>query len=61
MKSYQFFKIYKRLDKEREKTLVQQSMGKVWLYFITGCFIFYFTSSFAAQVLLFDMRMTQEI
>ena len=28
MKSYQFFKIYKRFDKEREKTLIQQSMNK---------------------------------
>ena len=45
MKSYQFFKICKRFDKEREKkTLVQQSMRKekprkVGLCFITGCFI----------------------
>ena len=28
MKSYQFFKIYERFDKEREKTLIQQSMKK---------------------------------
>ena len=28
MKSYQFFKICKRFDKEREKTLMQQSMRK---------------------------------
>ena len=26
MKSYQFFKIYKRFDKERNKTLMQQSI-----------------------------------
>ena len=44
MKSYQFFKICKRFDKEREKTLMQQSMRKeklrkVGLCFITGCFI----------------------
>ena len=28
MKSYQFFKIYKRFYKEREKTVMQQSMRK---------------------------------
>ena len=28
MKSYQFFKIYKRFDKEGKKTLIQQSMIK---------------------------------
>ena len=28
MKSYQFLKICKRFDKEREKTLTQQSMRK---------------------------------
>ena len=44
MKSYHFFKICKRFDKEREKTLMQQSMRKeklrkVGLCFITGCFI----------------------
>ena len=44
MKSYQIFKISKRFDKEREKTLMQQSMRKekqrkVGLCFITGCFI----------------------
>ena len=44
MKSYQFFKICKRFDKEREKTLMQQSMRKekqrkVGLCFITGCLI----------------------
>ena len=44
MKSYQFFKICQRFDKERKKTLVQQSMReeklrKVGLCFITGCFI----------------------
>ena len=76
MKSYQFFKICKRFDKEREKTLMQQSikkekLRKVGLCFITGCFIksfnmiinhfFCFASSFAAQFLLFDIRMTQEI
>ena len=27
-KSYQFFKIYKHFDKEREKTLIQQPMKK---------------------------------
>ena len=44
MKSYKFFKIGKRIDKEREKTLMQKSMRKeklrnVKLCFITGCFI----------------------
>ena len=43
MKSYQFFKVCKRFDKERETTLMQQSMRKeklrkVGLCFITGCF-----------------------
>ena len=78
MKSYQFLKICKRFDKEREKTLMQQSMRKeklrkVGLCFITDCFIksfdmiinhfffFCFGSSFAAQFLLFDIRITQEI
>ena len=42
--SYQFFKIYKHFDKKREKTFIQQSMGKeklrkIGLCFITGCFI----------------------
>ena len=76
MKSSQYFKICKRFDKEREKTSRQQSvrkekLRKVGLCFIAGCFIksfnmiinhfFYFASSFAAQVLLFDIRITQEI
>ena len=44
MKSGQFFKIYKRFDKEREKLFIQQLMGKeklkkVGLCFITGRFI----------------------
>ena len=44
MKSYSFFKIWKSFDKEREKTLIQQSMRKeklreVGLCFITGCLI----------------------
>ena len=63
MKSYQFFKIYKRLYKKREKTLIQQSMRrkqlrKVGLCFITGYFIkpfkmtvthFFFNRSFCSQ------------
>ena len=76
MKSYQFFRIYKSFDKEREKTLMQRSMRKeklreVGICFITGCFLkpfkmiinhfFYFASSFAVQFLLFDFRITQEI
>ena len=47
MKSCQFFKIYKRFDKEREKTLIQPSIGKeklrkVGLGFITDCFLLSF-------------------
>ena len=44
MKSYQFFKTYKRFHMEGKKTLIQQSMrkeklGKVGICFKTGCFI----------------------
>ena len=44
MKSYQFFKICKSIDTEREETLMQSSMRKerlrkVRLGFISGCFI----------------------
>ena len=44
MKSYQFFKIRTRFDKESEETLMQQSMRKeklrkFELCFTTGCFI----------------------
>ena len=44
MKSFQFFKIYKRFNEERKKIIMQQSMRKeklrkVGLCFITGCFI----------------------
>ena len=44
IKSYQFFKIYYRVDKEREKTLTQESMRKEeprnnGLCFITASFI----------------------
>ena len=44
MKSYKFFKACKRIDKKREKTLIEQSMRKeklrkIGLCFITGCFI----------------------
>ena len=72
-KSYQFSKICKHFDKEREKILMQQStkkekLRKVELCFTTGCFIksfnminhfFCIASSLAAQFLLFDIRMTQ--
>ena len=76
MKACQFFKIFKRFDKAREKTLLQHSkrkekLRKVGLCFITCCFIksfnviinhfFCIAGSFAAQFLLFDIRMTQEI
>ena len=63
MKSHQFFKINKRFDKEREKTLIQQSMRKeklrkYGLCVITGYFIkpfkmtinhFFFNRSFCSQ------------
>ena len=39
MKSYQYFKICKRFDKEREKTLMQQSMRKEKLRKVGLCFI----------------------
>ena len=43
MKSYQFFRFYKRFCKEKEKTLLRSTMitilGKSGLCFITGCFI----------------------
>ena len=90
MKSYQFFKIYKRFHKKRKKTVIQQSMRKEkteesWIPFylngylmkplkmainhfffnISFCsqdfFFFYFSSSFTAQFLFFDVRMAQEI
>ena len=73
MKLYQFFKIYKRFDKERGKTLThysirKENLRKVGLCFITGCFIkplkviinnIFFGNS--AQLLFFDIRMAQEI
>ena len=86
IKSYQFFQILQRFYKEREKTLIEQSMKieelrKIGLCFITGCFIkpfkmiiifssislfvykifIGFASSLAAQFLLFNMKMRQEI
>ena len=44
MKSYQFFKICKRFDKEREKKLMQlpmrkEKLRKAELCFTKGCFI----------------------
>ena len=38
MKSYQFFKIFKRFDKEREKTLTQPPMKKEKLRKVGPCF-----------------------
>ena len=75
MKSYQFFKICKHFDKEKEKTLMQQSMRKETLRKFGLCFIavsfiksfnmminyFCFSNSFAAQFSLFDIGMMQEI
>ena len=43
MKSYQFFKICKHFDKEREKTLglvnEKRKTEKSWTFFIAGCSI----------------------
>ena len=39
MKFYQFFKIYKRFYKKREKTVIQQSMRKEKLRKVGICFI----------------------
>ena len=74
MKFYQFFKICKSFDKEREKTVMQQPMrkeklNKVGLRIITGCFIksfnltinHFFVWQAHSQFLLFDIRMAQEI
>ena len=61
MKSYQFFKIYKRFYKKREKTVIQQSMRKEKLrknIYLTGYFMkplrmainhFFFSRSFCSQ------------
>ena len=54
-KSYQFFKTFKHFDKEREKTLIQQSMReekirKVGLCFITGCFIKPFNDTYMEKL-----------
>ena len=71
-----FSKLANAFIRLEKKTLMQQSMRreklkKVGPCFITGCFIeffnmiinqfFGFASSFAAQFLLFDIRLTQEI
>ena len=39
MKPYQFFNIYKRFYKEREKTVIQQSMRKEKLRKVVLCLI----------------------
>ena len=54
MKSYQFLKIGKRFDKEKEKTLMQQSMRKekkrkVGLFFVAG----YLIKSFNMKLIIF--------
>ena len=41
IKSYQFFKIYKRFDKEKEKMLIQQSMRKEKRRKFGFCLIFF--------------------
>ena len=66
IKSFQFFKIYKRVDKEREKTLMRkEKLRKGGLCFIIFYFIkpfqmiitiFYFSSSFAVEFWLFDIK-----
>ena len=66
IKSYQFFKIYKRFYKKKEKKLIQQSIGKktgkVGLCFIACCFIklfkiiinhFFLNRSFCSQDFFF--------
>ena len=51
MKSHQFFKIYYCLDKEREKTLIQESMRKEKLRTVRLCFITgYFLKPFQMQI-----------
>ena len=55
-----------------EQSIRKEKLRKIGLCFITGCsikffnmiinhFLFCFASSFVAQVLLFDIRMMQEI
>ena len=76
MKSYQFFKICKRFDKERENTDAavneKKKTEKSWILFYNRLFyksfnvkiiqsFVCFGTSFAAKFLLFDIRMTQEI
>ena len=76
MKSYLFFKIWNSFDKERVKTLMQQSMRKkilrkVGLCSKAGCFIKSFNMIINHFLILqvhsqpnicfFDIRMTQEI
>ena len=70
MKSYRFFKICKRFDKEREKTVNEKRKtdniltlfyNRLLKSFNMIINLFFFTSSFAAQFLLFDIRLTQEI
>ena len=65
MKSYNSSKFTNALIRKETKDLCssqrEKNLRKVGLCFITGCFIKSFESSFAAQLLLFDIRMTQEI
>ena len=73
IKSYRFFKICKRLDKEREKALVQQSMRKEKTRKVGLCFcfmksfnmimnhIFVLQAHLQPNFCFFDFRMTQEI
>ena len=72
MKSYQFFKICKHFDEEREKNTYaavneKRKVGKSWTLFITGYFIKFFNMIihhfFVSQsnFCSFDIRMTQEV
>ena len=70
-----FLKFADALIRKEKKTIMQQSMKKeklrkVGLCVITGCFtkffnmvvnFFCFASSFAAQFLIFDIKMAQKI
>ena len=55
MKSYQFFKIYKRFYEKREKTVIQQSMRKDWAklkFFKWQLIIFSSTDLFVHMIII---------
>ena len=60
IKSYQFFKICKRFDKEKEKTLTQQSMRKETLKKFGLCFIAVsFINSFNMMIIFVSQAHSQ--